>query len=72
MVNIKRILHISPTDIRYDSRILKELKSLEQLEDCNLLAYGINDNEGHQYEIDPISYIRSFDFFTKKEDSTWI
>ena len=66
MVNIKRILHISPTDIRYDSRILKELKSLEQLEDCNLLAYGINDNEGHQYEIDPISYIRSFDFFTKK------
>lgn len=66
MHNLKRVLHLSPTDIRYDSRILKELKSIEQLENYNLLAYGINDNEGHQYEIDPISYIQSFHFFTKK------
>ena len=66
MNNLKRVLHISPTDIRYDGRILKEIKSLEQLKNSELLAYGINDNEGHQYETHPISYIRTFNFFSKK------
>lgn len=61
-----KILHISPTDIRYDSRILKELKALESLKNSKLLAFGINDDEGHKYDIKPIFYIRTFNLLTKK------
>lgn len=65
-MRLKKILQISPTDIRYDSRILKELKSLEQLKNTKLLAYGINDDEGHKYGVKPISYVRIFNLWTKK------
>lgn len=65
-MNNKKILHISPTDIRYDSRILKELKSLVKLKNTELLAYGINDDEGHKYEIKTIAHIKTFNLFTKK------
>ena len=61
-----KILHISPTDIRYDSRILKELKSISKLKNKEIIAYGVNDDEGHKYEISSISYIRTFNLFTKK------
>lgn len=66
MLKKKKILHISPTDVRYDSRILKELKALEELPDVRLSAFGINDNEGHKYDIDQREYIRIFDLWSKK------
>jgi glycosyltransferase involved in cell wall biosynthesis len=62
----KKILHISPTDIRYDSRILKELKSLESIENTVLLAYGINDDEGHDYQVSLLDYVKTYTLYTKK------
>ncbi|RQO38179.1 hypothetical protein DBR39_15025 [Chryseobacterium sp. KBW03] len=61
----KKILHISPTDIRYDSRILKELKAVKKIEDTTLVAYGIDDSEGHKYETENIPFIRTFNIATK-------
>lgn len=61
----KKILHLSPTDIRYDSRILKELKAVQKIENTTLLAYGIDDSEGHKYETEQIPFIRVFNIATK-------
>lgn len=61
-----KILHLSPTDIRYDSRILKELKSINSLQNINLKAFGINDTEGHQYNTNKLEYIKVFSIFTRK------
>ena len=61
-----RILHITPTDVRYDSRIIKELKALENLVDSQLLAFGINDDEGHKYDVKPLEYVRTFNLISKK------
>lgn len=36
-----RVLHLSQTDIRYDSRILKELKSIAKMADYNACGIGI-------------------------------
>jgi len=36
-----RVLHLSPTDIRYDSRILKELKSIAKMTDYSVCGIGI-------------------------------
>ena len=51
LLNKKLILHISHTDIRYDSRILKELKSLQLLKDKTINALGIEDriNKNKKY-----------------------
>jgi len=62
----KKILHLTPTDIRYDSRIIKELKSLEKLEMATILAFGIDDDEGHKYELKPMPYVRTFNLISKK------
>jgi glycosyltransferase involved in cell wall biosynthesis len=59
------ILHLSPTDIRYDSRILKELQSLENLDDCKVIAYGIDDDEGHLYGANQSANIRTFKLLSK-------
>jgi len=40
------LLHLSHTDIRYDSRILKEINSLERLVGCDIIAFGIEVHEG--------------------------
>jgi len=40
------LLHISHTDIRYDSRILKELHALETFHDYRRVAIGVNREEG--------------------------
>jgi glycosyltransferase involved in cell wall biosynthesis len=40
-MNTIRVLHLSPTDIRYDSRILKELKSIAKMTDYNVCGIGI-------------------------------
>jgi glycosyltransferase involved in cell wall biosynthesis len=40
----KVILHLSNTDIRFDSRILKELSAIEELDNIKLFAIGIEDN----------------------------
>ena len=60
------ILHISPTDIRYDGRILKELNSLSKLSHFNLLAFGVEDNEGQIYEPDDDIDIKTFKLVTRK------
>ena len=51
LLNKNLILHISHTDIRYDSRILKELKSLQILKDKTINALGIEDriNKNKKY-----------------------
>lgn len=60
-----KILHLSPTDIRYDSRILKELKTIQKIENITLAAFGINDTEGHKYETEPMPFIKVFKIATK-------
>ena len=66
MSNKIKILHITPTDIRYDGRILKEIKSLEKIQNCALLAYGIEDNEGQDYSVEQNKNLKIFKLFTKK------
>lgn len=60
------ILHISPTDIRYDSRILKEIQTLDQKDKYQVLAYGVNDDEGQKYDVKPLRNIRTFELVSKK------
>ncbi len=61
-----RILHISHTDIRYDSRILKELKALSTLEGCEVTGFGINDKEGRKHNGENLPGLRTFNVFSKK------
>ncbi|MEN5306471.1 glycosyltransferase [Chryseobacterium cucumeris] len=61
----KKILHLSPTDIRYDSRILKELKAVQKIENTTLVAFGIDDSEGHKYETEQMPFIKVFNIATK-------
>lgn len=61
----KKILHLSPTDIRYDSRILKELKAVQKIENTTLVAFGIDDSEGHKYETEQMPFIKVFNITTK-------
>ena len=42
----KYILHLSHTDIRYDSRILKELHALDTLSKCRAVGIGFELDEG--------------------------
>lgn len=46
----KTILHISNTDIRVDSRILKELSTLGNLRGYRLLAIGVREPKGSYFE----------------------
>ncbi len=62
---IKRILHITPTDSRFDSRILKELNALKDISNSKIIAFGIDDNEGHNYIPNEGLSIRTFKLFTK-------
>lgn len=66
MLNKNKILHISHTDIRYDSRILKELKVLEGLRDSMVMAYGIDGENYNVYKAQSTSYIKSVKIYTKK------
>lgn len=66
MLKYKNILHISPTDIRYDSRILKEIDALSKIDDYKIKAFGINDNEGHNYIPSKNYDIYAFSLFSKK------
>lgn len=45
-LNRRHILHLSHTDIRYDSRILKELRALENLDGYERVAIGVEHDEG--------------------------
>ena len=63
---MKRVLHVSPTDIRYDSRILKELKAINEIDNIYLKAFGVEDNEGHKYEIEVPSYLVIFQLLSKR------
>lgn len=65
-MKINKILHISPTDIRYDSRILKELKALKNLPNSGIMAFGVNEKEGHKYEGENYSNIKTFRLLSKK------
>lgn len=66
MKNRYKVLHITPTDISYDSRILKELKALESVPELELTAFGIKDNEGHNYAVTHAKYVVNIRLFTKK------
>ena len=48
------ILHLSHTDIRCDSRILKELQALEAIENCELVGIGARLDEGSAAGINQI------------------
>lgn len=41
-----RIVHLTHTDIRYDNRILKELESLATVDNYEIFAIGISQDEG--------------------------
>jgi len=47
--NKKTILHLSHTDVRYDSRILKELNALESLTRYDIFAFGVTAQEGVRF-----------------------
>ena len=51
IINENLIIHISHTDIRFDSRILKELNSLQMIKDKTINALGIEDriNKNKKY-----------------------
>jgi len=42
----RRIIHLSHTDIRFDSRILKEMRAAASLEGCSVLGVGFELSEG--------------------------
>jgi hypothetical protein len=46
------ILHITHTDIRSDSRILKELEALASFENYQILGIGFELNEGAASNLD--------------------
>lgn len=62
-----KVLHISHTDIRFDSRILKEISVLELSSQHEVLAMGIVDNESLGYTSNHNkSMIKSFHLLSKK------
>lgn len=65
---MKKILHISHTDIRSDSRILKEMNSiLNGYKDCRLLGIGIQYAENqHRTNLDDNLDIYSIDLKSRK------
>jgi glycosyltransferase involved in cell wall biosynthesis len=63
---INKILHITPTDVRYDGRILKELYALKSLENSEVRAFGIDDDEGHKFETQQEVEIQTFRLFSKQ------
>ncbi len=65
-MRINKILHISPTDIRYDSRILKELEALKTLPNSTIMAFGIDCREGHAYDVNNQSNIKTFSLLSTK------
>jgi glycosyltransferase involved in cell wall biosynthesis len=62
----KVILHISNTDIRIDSRILKELQSIENFSGYKVVALGLFDEDITTYKKNDLqSEIHVFKSFTK-------
>lgn len=64
-MNVK-ILHIAHTDIRIDSRILKEMNSLSKVSEFTVLGFGIRDAESNSNEVPETIKIRSFRIFTNR------
>ena len=62
-----KVLHLTNTDARFDSRILKELQSLINCKEFNieLIAYGINNSLIYEYDKTFIQHIRIFKLVTK-------
>jgi glycosyltransferase involved in cell wall biosynthesis len=60
-----KILHISHTDIRFDSRILKEMKSLSLVLNYEMFGFGIKDRQSLKYSSKFDSNIRTFILRTK-------
>ena len=62
----KVLLHISHTEIRKDSRILKELLALESLDEYERVAIGVESNEGSSASMEiPEARIVSIRLFTE-------
>lgn len=62
-----KILHISHTDIRSDSRILKELHAIEDITETEIIAFGIaKDYSGFYYDQKNKFRIRLFSITSNK------
>ena len=44
--NTNRVIHISPSDIRIDSRILKEMNAISQIKNIQVIGIGVENKEG--------------------------
>ena len=60
------ILHIAHTDMRFDSRILKEMNSLSKVSKFTILGFGIRDAKSNSNEVPETIEIRSFRIFTNR------
>jgi glycosyltransferase involved in cell wall biosynthesis len=60
------ILHISHTDIRFDSRILKEMKSLYSASKYNMVGFGVKEISPIHKEPSVGLMVRSFEIITKR------
>jgi glycosyltransferase involved in cell wall biosynthesis len=61
------VLHLTHTDLRYDSRILKELEAIVEGTTCKVKALGVFSDENSAYSNRPLNAdIRNISLFTKK------
>lgn len=64
--NIITLMHISHTDIRVDSRILKEMQSLLSIPQCKVVGVGFELDEGVPVSTKVLNYeIFTFKLFTR-------
>jgi glycosyltransferase involved in cell wall biosynthesis len=61
-----KVLHISHTDIRFDSRILKEMKSLHTTSKYNMMGFGVKENSPIHKEPSVDLTVKSFQLITKR------
>lgn len=72
MLPNKRILHLSHTDIRYDSRILKEMICVAKLPNVELFGIGVEMDEGNKIPSEAQSLnIRSINLAARKLTFLW-
>jgi len=60
------ILHISHTDISFDSRILKEIKSLSGISKYNVIGFGIRDAEPNISDDSKDMKVKAFQIFMRR------
>jgi glycosyltransferase involved in cell wall biosynthesis len=60
------ILHVAYSDLRFDSRILKEMKSLSRMSGYNIVGFGIREFKFIGNDTTTDLKIRAFQIFTKR------